>query len=500
LESLLRILELQVLIPWILSLFFGIFVGAIPGLTATMAVALIVPVSYYMTPLAGLAMIIGVSYTSIFAGDIPATFLRIPGTPASGAAILDGYELGKKGEGSTALSLNLFCSVLGGIIGVLVLVSVSSRLANFALRFTHFEYFWLGLFGISMSAVISKGSKLKGLYSVLAGLMVSTIGMDITTGYPRFSFGVMGLFRGINFIPAMIGLFGLSEVFKNITDPKKLENPGIKEKISVTFKNIFATIWRFKKTVLSSSFIGVLVGALPGAGADMAAWVSYGVAKGRSKEKEKFGRGSYEGVIAPTSANNAAIGGTWIPALVFGVPGDSITAIVLGAMMMYGLTPGPLVFERNPGLITNIFQIALITQFLVIFAGLAGIKAYAAMLKLKKSLVMAGVVIFSLVGAFALNNSVFDMGIVLVFGIIGYAFEKLDIPLPPMILALILGPMIENSLRVGLLQSRGSLMPFISRPISLCLMLLIAVTFFGGFARGTLSKIFARESKKFGGK
>lgn len=470
----------EVLIPWLGSLFFGIFVGGIPGLTATMAVALIVPISYYMTPTAGLAMIIGASFTSIFAGDIPAIFLRIPGTPASAAALIDGYEMNKKGKGDFALALALFCSAIGGMIGILILIFVSSPLANFALRFSHFEYFWLGVFGLSMSAVISKGSEVKGLFSVLLGLSISAFGMDITTGYPRFTFGAIELLGGIDFIPVMIGLFGLSEALKYVSNPAKLTSTSkLETKIKTPFKEILSSLWTYKKTIFSTSIIGTIVGALPGAGADMGAWVAYGLTKSRSKNKEKFGKGSREGVIAPSSANNSSLGGTWIPALVFGVPGDSITAIVLGAMMMYGLTPGPLIFERNPELVNSIFMIAFLTQFMLIIVGMLGIKFYSIIMILKRNIVMSVVIIFSLIGAFALNNSAFDMRIVLILGIIGFIMEKLDVPLPPLILAVILGPMIENNLRIGLLKSRGSLLPFINRPISIVILILIVATFFG---------------------
>jgi putative tricarboxylic transport membrane protein len=478
-DSLVNIFRFEVLGPWIFSLFFGIFVGGIPGLTATMAVALLVPLSYYMPPLTGFAMIIGASFTSIFAGDIPATFLRIPGTPASGAAVLDGYELTKKGQGSLALGLDLICSALGGIIGVLLLIFVSNFLAKFALKFTHFEYFWLGVFGLSMSAIITNGSKLKGLISVLIGLALAMIGMDITTGYPRFAYGVTDLMNGVNFIAAMIGLFGLSEAFKYISNPHLLQNPSISEKAGISFKSVFKYIWEYKRRIFSSSILGTIIGALPGAGADIASWVVYGIAKKTSKKPEEFGRGSVEGVIAPTSANNAAIGGTWIPALVFGIPGDTITAIVLGAMIMYGLTPGPLIFQNNSELVNNIFCIALVTQVLLVFVGLIGIKAFTHILKLPRNIVITAVIVFSMVGAFVLNNSTFDIGIMLLLGFLGYCLEKADIPLCPLILALILGPMIENNLRVGLVKTGGSLLPFIIRPISFVLIIIIVLVFFG---------------------
>lgn len=472
--QLFTVLKPDVLFPLLLSMFFGIFVGAIPGLTATMAVALIIPLTYYMKPVAGLAMVLGVSFTAIFAGDIPATFLRIPGTPASGAAILDGFELNKKGKGSLALMLDLLCSALGGLIGVIILITVSPPLAKFALKFTHFEYFWLGIFGLSMAAVLSRGNTVKGLMSATLGLLISTIGIDVTTGYPRFTFGVTDLMDGVGFIPAMIGLFGLSEVFKRVTEESQLQLSAVSEVVKPNLKETFKHIWKHKFTLIRGALIGTFIGALPGAGADVAAWVSYGVEKNVSKDEE-LGTGSIRGVIAPTSANNAAIGGTWIPALVFGLPGDSITAIVLGAILMYGLRPGPMIFTQSKDLVTQLFTVAVLIQVLLLPIGWLGIKAFSLFVKLKTSLVMVAVTVFCIIGSYGLRNSVFDVYVMFVFGLIGYAFEKLRIPLAPMILGLILGRTVEDNLRVGLIKTKGSFLPFLSRPISLTLFVMIVL-------------------------
>lgn len=488
----LNIFQPYVLIPWILSMGLGILVGGTPGLTATMAVALIIPISYYMPPLAGLAMILGVSFTSIFTGDIPATYLRIPGTPASGAAVLDGFEMAKKGKGSLALTIDLLCSAMGGLIGVILLIVIAPPLANFALQFTHFQYFWLGLFGLSMSAVISRGNIIRGVISAVLGLSVSTIGIDITTGFPRFTFGNAELMGGIGFIPAMIGLFGISEVLKNVKSRELIMEMSIKNEVQVSLLKTLSIIWKRKWTFLQSAFVGTCIGALPGAGADIAAWIAYGVAKKTSRKPEEFGKGSFEGVIAPTSANNAALGGTWIPALAFGVPGDSITAIVLGAMLMYGLRPGPLIFEQNADLIKNIFAIALISQFLLLPIGLLGIKIFSKILKLPRNVIMVMVIIFSVVGSYAIRNSFFDIYVMIIFGLIGYLFESLDVPLPPMILGIILGPMIEDSLRIGLIKTGGNYIPFLTNPISAILIILIILTFFGGNIVKLFRTVFRR--------
>lgn len=471
------IFSFDVILPLFLSMAFGIFVGAMPGLTATMAVALIIPLTYYMKPIAGLSMVIGVSFTAIFAGDIPATFLRIPGTPASGAATLDGFEMNKQGKGPLALTLDLLCSALGGMIGVLILILVAPPLAKAALSFTHFEYFWLGIFGLSMAAVLSKGNTLKGLLSALLGLLISTIGIDVTTGYPRFTFGVIDLMDGVSFIPAMIGLFGISEVLKKLTLGKDLELARVKTDTKLWIGEALRLMFKNKFTIIRSALIGTFIGALPGAGADIAAWVSYGVEKNLARSE--IGTGSPRGVIAPTSANNAAIGGAWIPALSLGLPGDSITAIVLGAMLMYGLKPGPLIFTESKELVYQLFVVAVLVQILLIPAGWIGIKTFSYLVNLRTGVVMTAVVLFSIVGSYAIRNSFFDVGMMMAFGLLGYIMERINMPLAPMVLALILGRMIEDNLRVGLIKTSGNYLPFISRPISLTLVIFILISFLG---------------------
>jgi len=480
LSIIMDLFSLKILIPWILAMMFGIFVGSTPGLTATMAVALLIPITYYMDPRAAFAMIIGVSFTAVFAGDIPATFLRIPGTPASGAAVLDGFEMNKKGKGALALSVDLLGSALGGLFGMILLILITPFLAKFALKFTNFEYFWLGIFGLSMTAIISRGKTINGFISALIGLAISTIGIDITTGYPRFAFGNTNLIGGVSFIPVMIGLFGLSEILKNLTKKEELNASTIKGFGKLPFLEAIKTLWNYKLRFFISSTIGVFIGALPGAGADIAAWVSYGAAKNTSKNKNEFGTGYIEGVVAPTCANNAALGGTWIPAFVFGIPGDTITAIVLGAMLMYGLRPGPNIFSQSKNLMNSIFAIGIISQFFLIPLGFLGIKASGQLLKSPKNIIWIGVIFFSIIGSYAINNNYFDIYIMLLAGLVGFFLEKLDVPLAPLILGLILGPMVENNLRVGLIKTHGSFLLFITRPISFSIIVIMFLILFGG--------------------
>jgi len=457
---------------------FGLFVGATPGLTATMAVALIVPISYTLQdPTAGLAMIIGVSFTAIFAGDIPAIFLRIPGTPASAATTLDGHEMAKQGKAGSALTLDLLCSCVGGLIGVVLLIFIAPWLALFALRFSNFEYFWLAVFGLSLSAAVSSGSITKGLLSAVLGMLLATVGMDVVSGAERFTFDHTELKGGIGFIPVMIGLFGLSEVIRNVLRRDALSSPSVRDRERASPLRALITMGKHWVSVLKGSVVGTIIGALPGAGADIAAWGAYGLEQKTSRHPERFGRGAVEGVIAPASAHNGAIGGAWIPALVFGIPGDSVTAIVIGAMLMYDLKPGPLIFQQSPDAVHAIFMIALITQFLLLPCGLLGIKAFSWILRLPRSLVMVAVVVFSVVGAYALNNSLFDVYIMAAFGVIGFYLESQKMPMGPLILGLILGPMVEENFRTGMIKSSGSLQPFFTRSLSAVLWLLLVLSF-----------------------
>ena len=475
-KTLIELLSPAVLLPWLLGMAFGVFVGATPGLTATMGVALVVPISFYLPPDAGLALILGVSFTAIFAGDIPATYLRVPGTPASAAATLDSFAMAQQGRAQLALTLDLWCSCLGGTIGVLLLIFVSYWLAQGALFFTAQEKFWLGVLGLSLSAVVSVGSTYRGLLAAIFGMLVATVGIDMVSATPRFTWGRPELASGLDFIPAMIGLFGVSEVLRNVRSGLKLEKSAVAGRDRTSAAEVAGTIWRNKFTVLRSSLLGTFIGALPGAGADIAAWCAYGLAQRISKKPLEFGQGSEEGVIAPTSANNAAVGGAWIPALVLGIPGDSVTAIVLGALLMYDIKPGPKIFEESSDQMRTIFAIALITQVLLLPAGWLGIRGFAWILRLPRSAVLTGVVVFSVLGAYAIRNSLFDVWVMLGFGLLGFCLEAWRVPLAPLILGMILGPMVEENLRVGLISAGGDWTTFFTRPISGTLAAVLAVT------------------------
>jgi len=483
------LLSPHVLLPWLLGMMFGVFVGATPGLTATMAVALIVPFTYHLDPAAGLAMIVGVSFTAIFAGDIPATYLRIPGTPASAAATLDGHELARRGRGRFALFIDLFCSCLGGLVGVGLLIATAPLLAQVALLFSSYEKFWLAIVGLSLSALVTKGDTRKGMLSAMLGIFISLPGQDPLTSAPRYAFGVTDLLPGLEFIPVMIGLFGFSEVLRSLSlrgkdlatatgaDDPADALPAEKGRFFADLKEAAGQTWKRKWLALQSALLGSGVGALPGAGADIAAWASYGLGKKTASDRESFGEGTVGGVVAPTAANNAAVAGAWIPALVFGVPGDAVTAIVLGAFRMHDIHTGPALFTQSAQMAYTIFAIALITQLLLFPAGLFGIQVFGWMMRLPKSVVMTAVVIFSVVGAFAVNNSLIDVYVMFAFGLIGFLLESRNVPLAPMILGLILGEMVEENLRRGLISASGSFTPFFTRPLCAAMLTILLAAF-----------------------
>ena len=449
---------LQVLAPWLLAMIFGIFVGSTPGLTATMAVALVIPLSYNLPKEAALAMVIGVSFTAIFAGDIPATFLRIPGTPASAAATLDAHQLAKKGKGKQTLLINLLCSALGGICGVLILISVAPQLAKLALLFSSFEYFWLCLLGLTLGVTVSSGDyKLSGALAAVFGMLLATVGNDVTTFQERYMFGIDDLSAGLSFIPAMIGLFGISEVIRATYryTPSLNNTAGSADNSTFNPRASLRIIAANTPTITQSIITGTIIGGLPGAGADIAAWGAYGVAHKTAKppEQAKFGSGLWKGVIAPTSANNAAVAAAWIPALVFGVPGDAVTAIVLGAFLTYNITPGPELFASGGA--DFIFMIAIITQLLLIPAGLIGILLFGKFMRLPRGVVLSCVVVFSVVGAYAMARNPIDVWIMFGFGLLGVFLENRKVPLAPLILGMILGPKVETYFRQGMIASQG---------------------------------------------
>ena len=459
------VFDWQVLGIIMASAMFGLFVGAMPGLTATMATALLVPVTFFMPPIPALAAIVTATGMAIFAGDIPAAMMRMPGTPASAAYADESYIMAKKGQLELNLGVNLVFSAVGGLIGVAFLIVAAPALAELALNFSSFEYFWLACLGLGCAIMIGSLDPLKAFMSLIVGLGVGTIGIDPAAGHPRFTFGNVDLMSGVNFVAVMIGVFAVSELMRGAMT---IDQHGhlVQEKVGALFRGLGEVWRRYKLNFFRGSLIGTFIGALPGAGADIAAWVSYAVSRKFSKEPEKFGTGHIEGVVDATSANNAALAGAWIPALVFGIPGDSITAIVIGVLYMKGMNPGPTVFLQNPQLIYAVFIVFILSNLLMLPLGYVAIRGARRLLATPKEILLPLILLFCIVGSFAMTNSPYGILLMLVFGVIGWFMEESGFPVAPIILGLVLGELLEQSFMTSMIKSDGAILPFFSRPIA----------------------------------
>ena len=454
---------------------FGLFVGAMPGLTATLATALLVPVTFFMEPVPALAAIVATTAMAIFAGDIPGALVRIPGTPASAAYVDDSYGLTRKGKAEVALGTSITSAVIGGLFGAVVLAFTAPVLAEVALGFSSFEYFWLATFGLTCAAFISTGSPVKGMVSLLFGLFIATIGIDIMAGQPRFVFGSTELMGGVSFIPAMIGMFAVSEVLRWAIGPRNADL-HVRQKVGNVFRGQAAILRRYKLGLARGSVIGTAIGILPGAGADIAAWITYAVSKRFSREPEKFGTGHVEGLVDAGSANNASLGGAWVPALVFGIPGDSITAIVIGVLYMKGMNPGPMVMINEPQLLYAVFISFFVANLLLLPLGYLAVRFYGRMLDVPREILMPLILLLCMVGAFAINNTLFGVGIMLVLGVIAFVMEESGFPVAPAILGIVLGSMIEQNFMQSMIKADGDLLAFFERPISAVLGVLTLLT------------------------
>lgn len=465
LAALALIADPYVIIVVCLSAAFGLFVGAMPGLTATMATALLVPITFFMPPVPALAAIVTASAMAIFAGDIPGALLRIPGTPASAAYTDEAYAMTRKGLAEVALGAGVVFSAIGGIFGTVVLVTSAPLLAEAALRFSSFEYFWLVCLGLTCAVFIAQSAPVKGMIALFLGLFVASIGLENPAGTPRFTFGSIDLMGGIEMIPAMVGMFAIAEVLRAMTATGVALPPPATVRGSI-FKGQWALTKKYPVQILRGSTIGTAIGALPGAGADIASWITYATSKRFSKEPEKFGTGHVEGIVESGAANNAAVSGAWIPALVFGIPGDSITAIVIGVLYLKNLIPGPLIFEQQPETVTALFLIFFLANIIMVPFGWLAIKSARYILAVPRNILMPIVLMFCIVGAFAITNSPFAVAVMLIFGLLGFLMEENGFPVAPVILGIVLGPMLEQSFVTSMIKSDGSFLAFFERPIA----------------------------------
>jgi len=465
LQALPLVFNLHVLGVMAMAALFGLLVGSIPGLTATMATALLVPLTFFLDPVPAIAAMVTATAMAIFAGDIPGALLRVPGTPASAAYAAEAFAMTRKGLAERALGTSLVCSAIGGLFGTTVLVLSAPQLAEIALQFTQFEYFWLACLGLTCAVFVSTASPVKGAVSLLIGLFIATIGIDVTAGYPRFTLGISDLIGGVSFIPVMIGMFAVSEILRNVVAAEHPPPPRLQH-LSRMFAGLGGVLRRYWRGVARGSLLGTAVGILPGAGGDIAAWVAYALSKRLSKEPDKFGSGHVEGIVDAGAANNAALSGAWVPALVFGIPGDSITAIVIGVLYVKGMNPGPTVFIHSPELIYGVFITFFLANLALIPLGTVAIALARQILRIPPGAVWPVVLLSCIVGAYAIENSLFGVVVILVTGLLAFVMEENGIPVAPAILGVVLGPMLEHNFMTAMIKSDGDPLGFFERPIA----------------------------------
>ncbi|MDK2986169.1 MAG: putative tricarboxylic transport rane protein [Clostridia bacterium] len=463
----------------------GILFGAIPGLTATMGVALLIPLTFVLEPAAGIVMLVGIYCGGIYGGSISAVLVSIPGTPSGMMTTLDGYPMGQRGEAGKAIGYATISSFIGGIISAIILIFAAPYLAKIALQFGPVEYFAIAVFGLSIISSVSGDSFVKGMISGVIGMMVTVVGMDYVTSTPRFTFGTVALLAGFTFIPTMIGLFGMREFLLQVgTENYKYQ---VEQKVDKVIPSL-SEIRKLMSITIRGGLLGTFVGALPGAGGPIASFISYDSARKSSKHPEKFGTGIPEGIAASESANNGVTGGALIPMLTLGVPGDGVTAVMLGAFMVHNLRPGPMLFQNNADLVFAIYIGLILANVLMLIFGLMGAKLFARILNLPMEILLPFISVLTIVGSYAIRNNPVDIAIMIGFGLLGYLMSELKLPAIPMVLGIVLGPMAEANLRGALLISKGSWLIFLTEPISLILLILTVVLGAWPFLSGALRK------------
>lgn len=470
LDAFYALLDIWVLVAAVTGVIVGIIIGAIPGLGPTMAIALLIPVTFSMPPIPALILLLGVYQGAIFGGSISAILLGVPGTPSSAATVIDGYPMARQGRAGEALRVALYASVFGNLFSCVVLILLAQPLAAFALDFGPAQMAALMFFALSIIVLFGGGSRLDSAIMVLLGITAGIVGLDPIEGLPRFTFGSFSAEDGLQLIPVLIGLFAMSEVLQQVFDRRRGQHTQA-DPVGVDGGKVgFLAMWRMRGTLLLSSLIGTFVGILPGIGSTVPAFVSYNLARSRSPRREAFGKGQVEGVAAPEAANNAVTGGALVPMLALGIPGDAVTAVILGAFMLQGLTPGPFLFRDHGVEIYAIFQALILLAIPCIIFGLAMFRGAVHVIRIQPRHLYPLIAILALFGAYSVNNNLFDVGVMLAAGVVGFALRRAGFPLPPLLIGLILGQPLEQSLRQALLTGGGSLDIFIHSPIVLSLL------------------------------
>lgn len=448
----------------VLGVLIGILFGVVPGLSGVTAISLLIPFTYALDPLNGFLIMIAIYAASIYGGSIAAILFNIPGDAPAAMTALDGYPLAQQGHAGRALGMAAVSSLVGGSISVIAITFLAPQAAKIALSFGPPEYFALGLLGLTVVASIDSNNQLKAFVSVFLGLFLATVGLDVITGVARYTFNSTILMSGIDFVPAIIGLFALSEAFMRFHKKslqQKMATDGSIPRFAMPTKEDVATV---KTTWLRSSVIGTVIGFLPGAGATIAAFVGYGAAVSASKDKESYGKGNINGIAGPEAANNAAVGGAMVPLLTLGIPGGAVTAVILSAFLIHGLQPGPLLFDQNPEIVYTLFSGLFIANILMTIVVLVAIRYLVKVLDAPYEYLGMAIILLSLVGSFAINNRIGDVWIMFFFGIIGYILKRYNFSIAAVVLGIVLGQIIETGLRQGLMITQGSFLGFFARP------------------------------------
>jgi putative tricarboxylic transport membrane protein len=456
----------------------GTLVGVLPGLGPTAAIALLLPNTFHVTPVTAIIMLAGIYYGAMYGGSTTSILVNIPGEAASVITCLDGYQMALKGRAGPALGIAAFGSFIAGTISVLGLMLVAPPLAKFALAFGPPEYFSLMLMGIVVLIYLASGSILKALMMAVFGLLLGTIGMDAISGTQRLTFGVLELADGIGLIPAIMGLFGVAEVISNVEEEMK------RELITAKVKNLLPNLQDWKDSfwpIIRGSFLGFFIGILPGPAPVISAFTSYAIEKKISKHPEKFGTGVIEGVAGPESANNAATGGAFIPLFTLGIPANSVIAILLGAFMIHGIQPGPMLISKYPDLFWGTIMSMYLGNIMLLILNLPLIGLWVKVLKVPYPILFPLILLFCLVGVFSLNYSNVEVALMIGFGIFGYLARKFQFEMAPLVLAIVIGPMMENNLRLALTISQGDPWIFIQKPISALFMIVSLVLLISPF-------------------
>lgn len=475
----------------------GIVIGALPGLTATMGVALLVTLTYKMPPDQAILSLMCIYVGAIYGGSRTAILLAIPGTPASAAATLDGHPLALQGRAGFAMGLATTSSALGTVVGIFFLALIAPLLAEAALKFGSYEFFWLALFGVLISGrLTSIDDPIKGYIAGILGLLVAMVGMESLHAHQRFTFGIHGLGGGIDLIPAMVGAFGLAEILTVMKSNVQARIVSSDDRVVPRFGEVL----RYWRTTLRSGIIGTAVGIVPGVGEDVGAWASYAAARRASKEAHLFGKGSHEGLIAAETGNSSVIPGAMIPTLTLALPGSAAAAVMIAAMFIHGIRPGPLLMVENPTFLYQIVAILLLATIAITIYGLSLTKLFLFVLQVPRERLMAVVYVLCVVGSFAITQRMFDVYVMLGFGIAGFLLREMKYPMAPLVLGIILGDLLDINLRRGLLLTDGDPTPFFTRPISLVIWLLILFTLLLSIPaiNGRFKALFSRKPRQAG--